>query len=203
MPGLGRLIEQLLRLGGGHRQRLVGHDVLALGDRGGVDRVVQVVRRRVVDDLDVGIVQQRLVAPVGLARAERFRLFLRRRLAAARDRHDVDVAETPHGVDVMRSDEARPDDSHTDPFHVASPPMREENGRRSILHECREETEVTGSQRRNEANGDERRVPRCRCQGRVSRRVATSFARAKGRRDRCRPEATGGGTPVCALGGPP
>ena len=52
--GLRRLIEQLLRFGGGHRQRLVGHDVLTLGDRGGVDWVVQVVRRRVVHDLDAG-----------------------------------------------------------------------------------------------------------------------------------------------------
>ena len=64
--GLRRLIEQLLRLGGRHRERLVGDDVLALRDRGGVDRVVQIIRRRVVDDLDVGIVEQRLVAAVGL-----------------------------------------------------------------------------------------------------------------------------------------
>ena len=65
--GLGRLVEQRLRLGRGHRQRLVRDDVLALGDRRRVHRVVQVVRRRVVDDVDVGIVEQRLVAAVGLA----------------------------------------------------------------------------------------------------------------------------------------
>ena len=92
MPGLGRLVEQLLRLGGRHRERLVGDDVLALRDRRSVDRIVQVVRRRIVDDLHVGIVEQRLVAAVRLARAERVRLLLGRRLAAARDRDDVHVA---------------------------------------------------------------------------------------------------------------
>ncbi len=122
MPGLGRLIEQLLRLGRRHRQRLVRDDVLALGNGRGIDRVVQVVRRGVVDDLNVGIVQQRFVAAVRLARAERLRLLLRRRLTAARDRDDVDVAETPHGVDMMRPDEARTDDSHSDPFHVRALP---------------------------------------------------------------------------------
>ena len=64
--GLVRGVEQLLRLRGRHRQRLVGDDVLALGDRRGVDRVVQVVRRGVVHDLDIRIVEQRLVAAVGL-----------------------------------------------------------------------------------------------------------------------------------------
>ena len=127
---LGRLIEQLLRFRGGHRQRLVGDDVLAFGDRGGVDRVVQIVRCGVVDDLNVGIVEQRLVAPVGLPRAERLRLLLRRRLAAARDRDDVDVAETPHGVDVMRADEPGADDPHSDPFHFEPPDSRQ---RKSIL----------------------------------------------------------------------
>ena len=95
MPGLRRLIEQLLRFRRRHRQRLVRDDVLALRDRRGVDRIVQVVRRRVVHDLDVGIVEQRLVAAVRLARAERVRLLLRRRLAAARDRHDVHIPEPP------------------------------------------------------------------------------------------------------------
>ena len=79
--------------------------------------VVQVVRRRVVHDLDVGIVEQRLVAAVRLARAERLRLLLGRRLAAPGDRDDVDEAEPPDRIDVMRPDEAGADETHPDPFH--------------------------------------------------------------------------------------
>ena len=122
------LIEELLRLGRGHRQRLVRHDVLALRDRRGVDRVVQVVRRRVVDDLDVRIVQQRLVAPVGLRNAERFGLGRRRSLVAARDADDVDEPQPPDRVDVMRADEARPDNPHPDPFHREPPVFDMSNG---------------------------------------------------------------------------
>ena len=49
--GLDGEVAQRLRLGRGHRQRLVRDDVLALGDRRGVDRIVQRVGRAVVDDL--------------------------------------------------------------------------------------------------------------------------------------------------------
>ena len=116
--GLVRGIEELLRLRRRHRQRLVGDDVLALGDRRGVDRVVQVVGRGVVHDLDVRIVEQRLVAPVGLRGAQRLRLRLRRGLAAARDRDDVDEAEPPDRIHVMGADKPGAHDTHSDSFHT-------------------------------------------------------------------------------------
>ena len=90
--------------------------MLARPDRRGVDRVVQVVRRRVVHDLHVRIVDQLLIAAVRLLDAERIRLRARRRRAAARHRHDVDEAETPDRVDVMRPDEAGADQTHPDAF---------------------------------------------------------------------------------------
>ena len=93
--------------------------MLAFGNRRGVDREVQVVGRRVVHDLNVGIVEQRLVAAVGLRHAERLRLLLRRRLAAARNRDDVHEPETPHGVEMMRADESGPDESHADTLQSA------------------------------------------------------------------------------------
>ena len=63
-----------------------------------------------------------------IAGAECFRFFLRRGLTAARDRHDIDIAKTPHGVDMVRPDKARTDNAHSDPFHV-EPSAEEENGK--------------------------------------------------------------------------
>ena len=68
-----------------------------------------------------GIVEQRLVAAVGLRHAQRLGLLLRGRLAAAGDRHDVDEAEPPHRVDVMRADESGADDTHPDSFQARIP----------------------------------------------------------------------------------
>ena len=115
--GFRGLVEKLLPVRRRHRQRLVRDDVLALGDRRGVDRVVEVVRRRVVHDLDLGIGEQRLVAAIGPARPERLRLLVRRRLAAARDGDHVHVPETPDGIHVMRAHEPRTDNPHPYPFH--------------------------------------------------------------------------------------
>ena len=84
---------------------------------------MQIVRRGVVNHLNVRIVEELLVAAVRPACAERFRFPVGGRLVAARDRDHVDVAKTPHGVDVMRADEARTDDTHPDPFHDAPPMM--------------------------------------------------------------------------------
>ena len=131
---LRRLIEELLGLGRGHRQRLVGDDVLALGNRGRVDRIVQVVRRRVVDDLDGGIVEQRFVAAVALRHAQGLGLGLCGCIAAAGDRHDVDKTEPAHRVDVMRADESGADDTHPDPFHQEPP---EAENRTAIISQRR------------------------------------------------------------------
>ena len=133
--GLRRRVEQLLRLGGGHRERLVGDDVLPLGNRRGVDRIVQVVRRRVVDDVNIRIVEQGFVAAVGLGGAERVRFLLRRFLAAAGHRHDVDEPQTPDGIDVVGTDESGAHDAHSNTFH-AGPPLgyvRVRDARRAIL----------------------------------------------------------------------
>jgi hypothetical protein len=51
--------------------------VLAFGDRGGIHRVVEIVRCGIVNDLNIRIVQQRFVARVGLARADGFCFFVR------------------------------------------------------------------------------------------------------------------------------
>ncbi len=119
--GLRRLIEQLLRFLGGHRERLVGDDVLPLGDRGRVDGVVKVVRRRVVDDLHVRVVEQRLVAAVRLGDSERLRFRGGRVLVTGRQGDDVHEPQPPHGVHMMRSDKPCADDPHPDPFHVQPP----------------------------------------------------------------------------------
>ena len=95
---------------------------LPFAERGGRHLVVQVVGRGVVDDLHVGIVDERLITAVSSARADRLGLLPARRLGAAGDRHDVDEAETPHRIDVMRADEAGSDETHSNSCH-ASPPI--------------------------------------------------------------------------------
>ena len=101
----------------GHRQRLVRDDVLALRDRRRRDRRVQIIRRRVVHHLDGRIVEQRLIAPVGLVDVQRRGLAPGGGLVAAGDGDDVDEAEAPDRVDVMRSHEAGADDPHANAFH--------------------------------------------------------------------------------------
>ena len=117
-----RFVHELSRLRRRHRQRLVRHHVLALSERGGRHFVVQVVGRGIVDDVHVGVVDQRLITAVSSARADRLGLLPARCLGAAGDRHDVDVAETPHRIDVMRADEAGSDETHSNSCH-ASPPI--------------------------------------------------------------------------------
>jgi hypothetical protein len=115
--GTAGLVDELLRLRGIHRQRLVGDDMLALCQRCGGDLVMQVVGRGVVDDLHIRIVNQRLIAAVSLPCAERLRLLLPRCLVAAGNGDDIDEAETSDGIDMMRADEPRTDETHPDPFH--------------------------------------------------------------------------------------
>ncbi len=120
-PGLGGLVDELLGFRRGHRQRLVGDDVLALGNRRRVDRVVQVVGRGVVHHVDVGVVQERVVAAVGLRHPERIRLRSGRGVAAAGNGHDVDEPQPPDRVNVVRTDKAGAHDAHPDPFHQHPP----------------------------------------------------------------------------------
>ena len=69
---------------------------------------MQVVRRRVVDDVDVGIGEQRLVAAVRLAARPSASAFRRADASLlAGDRDDVDEAEPADRVDVMRRRRSR------------------------------------------------------------------------------------------------
>jgi hypothetical protein len=102
---LGRLV-QLPGVRRRHRERLVRNDVLAVLQRGQHHGHMQVIRRRVVDDVDVGIGDQRLVAAVVLGHAERIAF----RRADARSMRDgtTDEAQPADGVDVVSADEAGP-----------------------------------------------------------------------------------------------
>ena len=77
---------------------------------------MQVIRRRVVHDVDVWVVEQRLIAAVRLACAERLGLALRRGLAAAGHRDDVDVPEASNRFHMVRPDEPGAHDAHPDTF---------------------------------------------------------------------------------------
>ena len=114
--GAAGLIDECPGIRSGHGERLVGDDVLASGERRGNHRVVQVIRRGVVHDLHVGIVEQRLVIPVAFRNAECLRLLMGRRVARARQRHHVDEAESSHGIDMVRPDEPGAHEAHPDSF---------------------------------------------------------------------------------------
>jgi hypothetical protein len=115
----GRLV-QLLRIRRRHRERLVRNDVLAALQRGQHHGHMQVIRRRVVDDVDVGIGDQRLVAAVGLGHAERVGFPPRRRLGRSGDGDDIDEAEPADRVDVVSADEARADQAHSNARHASA-----------------------------------------------------------------------------------
>jgi hypothetical protein len=44
-----------------------------------------------------------------------------RTIGARRYRDDIDEAETPHGIDVVRPDKSRADEAHPDPAHGLTP----------------------------------------------------------------------------------
>ena len=110
-------VEQFPGLGRGHRQRLVRHDVLAGRNRRHAHRVVHVVGRRVVHHVHIRIGQQRLVAAVRLRHAERLGLLLRQFIVEVGDRDHVHEPESTHRLQVMRTDEPRPDQTHPDSLH--------------------------------------------------------------------------------------
>jgi hypothetical protein len=96
-------------------QRLVGNDVLACRDGCHADGKVQVIGRGVVDDMDRRIGNQFFIGAVGPVHSElgRFaRCPLKRR---AGDTDDLDIAQPPHRIEVMRSHEAGTCQAHADP----------------------------------------------------------------------------------------
>ena len=110
--------RELAGLRSGHCQRLLADDVLAGRD----DRLclgdVEIVGRRHVDDVDRGIVEQRLEGRICVRHAERRRPRLAALRRAAEDAAHLD-ADTPQGFDMNRADEARPDDGGADVGDVA------------------------------------------------------------------------------------
>jgi hypothetical protein len=86
------------------------------------DRDVQVVGQRVVDRLDLGIGQQRLVGAIGLRDAELLGRRLGPRLVARRDAGDDDALGLQHGRDdFLHADLGRADDAPDHRFHVLFP----------------------------------------------------------------------------------
>ena len=120
--GLGGGIDEAPGLGCGHRERLVRDHVLAMRERRHDHRHVQIVGGGVVDDVHVGIGDQRFVVTICFRHAERFGLAARRGVAARCDRHDVDEPETADGVDVVRANEAGADQAHANASHAIAPP---------------------------------------------------------------------------------
>ena len=107
-------VQERLGIRRGHRERLFRHDVLASCDRRGRDRVVQVVGRRNVHDVNIRIVEQSLVVAVALRDAQAIRGLPRRRLIRTGKRHDVDKTQATDGIHVVRAHEACADKTHPD-----------------------------------------------------------------------------------------
>ena len=108
-------LEQLAGLLRRHRERLLADDVLARGEHLLRLRMVQVVRRRQVDDVDRVVGEQRLERVVH----GRDRLRGRALGRGADDAGDVD-AEQPQRVHVDDADEAGADDARPEPSRCRS-----------------------------------------------------------------------------------
>ena len=78
---------------------------------------VQMVRRAVVNDLNLGIGQQLLVVAVRLGDRQLVRLALGEVLSALRDGRDLDEPEPPNRLDVRRANETSADDACFDFCH--------------------------------------------------------------------------------------
>ena len=99
-----------------HRRRegLVGDHVLAGAQRRQGDFAVQMIGRGVVHHVHGGVGQQFAVSRIGPAGVQLARPFLRGFEAGAGDADYLDVAQTTHGIEMMRGDEAGADESHAE-----------------------------------------------------------------------------------------
>src|SRR5579883_3497278 len=126
--------DELPRLGRGHRQRLLAHDVLAGRERGPGRGIVEHVRGGDVHDVHLGIRDQAPVVAVRPGNAERRRLAFRGGLAAAGERDDLDEPEPAERFDVRRADEPGADHADADrevAGHLRAPrrrPLRRPRG---------------------------------------------------------------------------
>ena len=117
--GLLRREPQLVRLGRRHGQRLFRHHVLAAGDRRANHAAVQVIRRGVVHDVDLRIRDQLVDGAVDPGHAQLRGPRARAHGVAADNRDHVDKTKAAHGIDVVGSHEAGPDEPHSDTTHQA------------------------------------------------------------------------------------
>ena len=115
--GRGRCLKQLACFAGRNGERLVRNHVLLRVECRADHRAVQVVGRRDVDDVDVGVGDEGLVGGICLWYIERVGRRTCGCLAAGRDRHDVDEAETTDGVEVVPAGETGADQAHADAAH--------------------------------------------------------------------------------------
>jgi hypothetical protein len=103
--------DQLLRLGGVHRERLLDQHRLARAQREQRVRVVHRVRRADVDGVDLRVGDERLVARVPVGHAEALAELLRGLLPPRADRHHgAGVGQLEIGGERPR-DQSRPDDA--------------------------------------------------------------------------------------------
>ncbi len=117
-PGFTRGVPQRPGIFGIERKRLVRDDVLAMCESRHDDRNMQMVRRRVVDNVNVGVRRERFITAVRLRNPQRIGLFSRRRFCTRRHRHDIHKAQAADGVDVMRTDKPWADQSHPETTHM-------------------------------------------------------------------------------------
>ncbi len=99
------------------REWLVGDDMLAGSKYGERDRQVQVIRRGVVNDVDVRIGDQRVIVAVGPIHFVFTCLFLGRLLRRSRYRNHIHITQPPHCVDMMCCYKTRTNQAHTNFLH--------------------------------------------------------------------------------------
>jgi hypothetical protein len=105
--------DELCGLRGRHGERLLADDVPAGGQDGLDLRVVEVVRRRDVDDLDPAVVENLIEAGVRRGHAQLVRAC--RRAVLARAKHTVNLdADPAQPFDVDGADEPAADDGSSD-----------------------------------------------------------------------------------------
>ncbi len=111
-------LDQLARLRGAERDRLLAEHVLAGARRLDRERHVQVVGQGVVDRLDLGVAHQLGVGAVSLGDAERLGGRLGMGEVARRDRDDRGVRRALHRRDdLLAPDLGRADDAEAYRFH--------------------------------------------------------------------------------------
>src|SRR5262245_19952162 len=93
------------------------------------------IRSGNMNDAHIRIVDQYFVASVAFPRSKLLCLALPRLFVATSDSYDVNETQSPHCIDMMRSDESRADNSHPDSrlfFHARDYSSRFSGGKASF-----------------------------------------------------------------------